>query len=312
MSTACNLRPSRRIWKRTQTSSGSGSTIQRCPKGIPKGTIAEQAKTGRSIFSRKLTEQEHLEELKKNLRVQGEWDDDAPFFYFLPRQVVLECSARSLPPMQRLRDVGHLVKFQIPLGDAFQGKGVVNHILIVSHRWEEPGQPDADGEQLKAIKAYLEENPDIEWVWFDFSTMHQTIGGIDSRTPMEKAEFRLMLSAITNLHMTVRSLILLDGSYASRFWTLFEAWCSMQTATPEGLRPATVAERRFTISCIHTATEAHGQALVDLCSTKTPEQMFNVLKSPDVVVTNPSDKTSMLSRITVIDRHVIEVFQKAI
>jgi hypothetical protein len=282
------------------------------PKMMKLRTNAEQAQTGRSIFSRKLTEREQIDESMENLRVQGEWDDDAPFFYFLPRQVVLDIKTRSLPPMQRLRDVGHLVKFQIPLGDAFQGKGVVNHILIVSHRWEEPGQPDADGEQLKAIKAYLEENPDIEWVWFDFSTMHQTIGGIDSRTPMEKAEFRLMLSAITNLHMTVRSLILLDGSYASRFWTLFEAWCSMQTATPEGLRPATVAERRFTISCIHTATEAHGQALVDLCSTKTPEQMFNVLKSPDVVVTNQKDKETMLPMILKINRHVVDTFQKQV
>ncbi len=213
-----------------------------------------------------------------------------------------------MPPMQALRDVGHLVKFQISLGDAFRGKGVINHILFVSHRWETRDQPDVDGEQLKAIKAYLEARPDIEWVWVDYSSMPQ----FPTPNPEETAEKRRMLSRINDLYLTAHCLILLDTSNASRFWPLTEAWLSMQTATPEGLRPAAEAERRFTIKCIHNAHEAHGQALVDLCSTKTPEQMFNVLKSPDVVVTNQSDKTSMLSKITVIDRHVIEVFQKAI
>jgi hypothetical protein len=186
-------------------------------------------------------------------------------------------------------------------------------ILVVSQRWEEPYQPDADGEQLKAIKAYLEAHPDIEWVWFDYSSMPQKgIDGIDDRTPMEMAEFQLMLSAITDLCLTAHCLILLDRSYTSRFWTLTEAWYSMQTATPEGLRPATEAERRYTTKCIHNANDMLGQLLVQLCSTKTPEQMIQILKRQDVFVTNQKDKTMILSKITVIDRHVIEVFQKVI
>jgi hypothetical protein len=96
------------------------------------------------------------------------------------------------------------------------------------------------------------------------------------RTPIEKVEFALMLGSITDFYLTARVLIVLDGSYGLRFWTLTEAWCSMQTVTPNGLRPATEAERRYTIKCIDNATtEMTAKGLVDLVFTKskTPEEM---------------------------------------
>ena len=74
--------------------------------------------------------------------------------------------------------------------------------------------------QLKAIKEYLDKHPEIKWVWFDYSSMPQKIGRIDARSKEERAEFQLMLKCITNLYLTAQVLILLDGSYASRFWTL--------------------------------------------------------------------------------------------
>ena len=252
-----------------------------------------------------------MERITEKLRKQG-WDDDAPSFYFIPAEWVRECSTKSLPRMQTLRDGRHLTKIKIPLASAFRapafrGGGITANILFVSHRWEEPDQPDVDGEQLKAIKAYLEAHPDIEWVWFDYSSMPQG----DDRTVMEKAEFDLMLAAIADLYLTAHVLILLDGSYASRFWTLMEAWCSMQTVTPDGLRPATEAERRYTISCIHNATDEHdAKGLVDLVSKKTPEAMHGILKKPDVNVTNAKDKQTMLPVILKTNEHVVETFQK--
>eukprot|EP00900_Chrysochromulina_parva_P021163 jgi/Chrpa1/3680/Chrysochromulina_OHIO_Genome00009533-RA len=229
----------------------------------------------------------------KKLRSQG-WEDDKPSFYFIPAEWVRACGAKSLPRMQTLRKDGHLEKTSVPLASAFRGDAIMAHILFVSHRWEAPDQPDVGGEQLKAIKAYLEAHPDIKWVWFDYSSMPQG----DDRTKMEKAEFQLMLAAITDLYLTARVLILLDGSYASRFWTLTEAWCSMQMVTPEGLRPATEAERRYTISCIHNATDEHdAKGLVDKVSTKTPEEMYRILEKPDVSVTNAKDKATILPKI---------------
>jgi len=255
--------------------------------------------------------QEAINELRNHERVEEKWEDNAPFFYFLPARVVRECSTPSLPHMQALRDVGHLKRIKIALVDAFQKEGVINHILFVSHRWEEPGKPDVDGVQLAAIKAYLDKHPGIQWVWFDYSSMPQKIGVTDNRTPKEKAEFSLMLSSIADLYLTARVLILLDGSYASRFWTLTEAWCSMQMVTPEGLRPASEAECRYTIVCIHNAApETTGKGLVDLCSTKTPEGMHTILKKPDVNVTNAKDKEAMLPKILKVNEHVVETFQR--
>ena len=253
-------------------------------------------------------QKELVDQAIKELRSQG-WEDDEPSFYFLPAKIVREWSSELLPRMQALRDDGHLKRMSVPLESAFRGNGIIKRILFVSHRWEVPSKPDVDGEQLKAIKAFLEAHPDIEWVWFDYSSMPQG----DDRTPMEKAEFQLMLAAIADLYLTARVLILLDGSYASRFWTLTEAWCSMQTVTPEGLRPATEAERRYTISCIHNATDEHdAKGVVDKVSTKTPEEMYRILKKPDVNVTNSKDKEAMLPVLRKINEHVIETFRKQV
>ena len=37
-----------------------------------------------------------------------------------------------------------------------------------------------------------------------------------------------MLSAIADLYLTAKVLILLDTMYRTRFWTTREGWCSMQ------------------------------------------------------------------------------------
>jgi len=258
-----------------------------------------------------LVEQE-MNNLKQRKHEQDGWDDDEPFFYFIPAKTVREWSSESLPRMQKLRDDKLLKKMKVPLKDAFHGKGIIRSILFVSHRWEVSGKPDLEGVQLAAIKAHLEAHPEIEWVWFDYSSMPQKKETLlDDRTLKEKAEFKLMLAAIFDLYLTARVLILLDGSYASRFWTLTEAWCSMQMVTPEGLNPATEAERRrYTIKCIHNATEKHdGEGLVEKVSEKKPEEMHKFLAKSDVFVTNAKDKEAMLPIIKKIEEHVKDTFK---
>jgi hypothetical protein len=154
--------------------------------------------------------------------------------------------------------------------------------------------------------------------------MPQKIGGIDTRTREEKAEFQLMLAAVSDLYLTAQVLILLDGSYASRFWTLTEAWCSMQTATKDGLKSSISSAKdvdftgsdvqvgsRCTIKCIHNAAqETTSKFLVNLVSTQTPKGMHGILEKPDVNVTNAKDKEAMLPKILEINTHVIETFQQ--
>ena len=339
-------------------------------------------------------DQAAINKLKEKMRKEGEWSDEAPYFYFMTATFVKECDDKRLPPMQELLDDGHLEKIRIRLVDAFKqaeeearlakekaaaekaaaenvvygkdnSKGIdesnqadekeaaekaaaenavakkeiqgidmgdgtdafkiknIKDVLFVSHRWEEPGRPDVNGVQLQAIKEYLKEHPEIKWVWFDYSSMPQKIGGIDARTQKERAEFQLMLECIPNLYLTAQVLILLDGSYASRFWTLTEAWCSMQTATKDGLKNSISSTEdadftgsdvkvgsRCTIKCIHNAAkDTTSKGLVDLVATKTPVEIYGILEKPDVGVTNAKDKETMLPKILKIDEDVIEGFE---
>ena len=64
----------------------------------------------------------------------------------------------------------------------------------------------------------------------------------------------------------------------------------MQTTTPDGLRPAKPAEKRYAVKCIHNAPPAFEMALEEMVATKTPGEMKEILAKPDVVVTNFKDK----------------------
>ena len=248
--------------------------------------------------------------VRPNPRVESEWDPHKPAFYFLPREVVLQASTKQLGRMQELRDSHELVKLVIDLKDAFQGKGLVQSILFVSHRWEDFARPDETGAQLAALQAHLRAHPEIRHVWFDYSCMPQRSSGCpqdqDDRTPAEKAEFDLMLSAIADLYLTAKVLILLDTMYRTRFWTTMEGWCAMQKVTPQGVRPARADESRVTVSCIHNATDEDRQALLKM-SKMTPAEMSKFLASPDVAVTNKKDKVTMLPIVGKTDEHVQEM-----
>ena len=242
---------------------------------------------------------------------QTAWNPHKPAFYFLPRATVLGTSAKQLGRMQELRNSLHLVKLAIDLNEAFQGKGLIQNILFVSHRWEDSATPDETGAQLAALQAHLRAHPEIQYVWFDYACMPQRSGlahrsGTDDRTKAEKTEFNLMLSAIADLYLTAKVLILLDTMYRTRFWTTMEGWCAMQKVTSQGVRPAREGEARHTVSCIHNATKKDREALLEM-STKTPTEISNFLASPDVAVTNKKDKTTMLPIVGKTDEHVREM-----
>ncbi len=239
------------------------------------------------------------------------WDPHKPTFYFLSRAAVLSATATQLKRMQELRDSKLLEKMAVDLNEAFQGKGLIRDVLFVSHRWEDCATPDETGAQLAALQAHLRAHPEVQYVWFDYACMPQRSesahrSGTDDRTPAEKAEFDLMLSAIADLYLTAKVLILLDTMYRTRFWTTMEGWCAMQQVTSEGVRPATEGEARHSVSCIHNATQNDKRDLLEM-STKTPAEMSKFLASPDVAVTNKKDKETMLPIVGKTDEHVREM-----
>ena len=107
-----------------------------------------------------------------------------------------------------------------------------------------------------------------------------------------------MLSAIADLYLTAQVFILLDNAYLSRFWTLMEAWCSMMALTKDGVRKAEDAERRYTIQCLHNADpEFDAPKLIKMLSTKSPEEVHDILAKPDINLSNQKDKQIMLPKV---------------
>ena len=109
-------------------------------------------------------------------------------------------SGKNLPFFQELRakHPSAFVEVTISYEEVVRGTHV-EKILSISHRWMEPTQPDPDGEQLKAIKAFLVSSAGkrIELVWIDGGSMPQhqpTIGLI--RSVEDTADFKTMLSQV--------------------------------------------------------------------------------------------------------------------
>ena len=261
---------------------------------------------------------ERAKEKEERNRVEKDWEKDstghlmAPTFYFMQAEYVSNLKDLALPRFQELmkREPPALEKKRIKLTEAFRGEGDIKSILFISHRWEEQAEPDRFGLQLKAIKEHLKENPDIKWVWYDYSCMPQKEqDGTDKRSVPQMVEFGLMLSAIADLYMTSFVLILLDKLYDSRFWTLTESWCAMQQADAKGLQPAESGKERYTIKLINEASEGHKTYLINNVSKLSERELRAKLAGADVNVTNMKDKETMLPIIQKMNDHVIEIMK---
>ena len=62
----------------------------------------------------------------------------------------------------------------------------VKEYMTVSHRWETAEQPDPEGVQFEAIRAYAMTHPDVKYILFDWSCLWQR----DGRTPEQTEEFK--------------------------------------------------------------------------------------------------------------------------
>jgi hypothetical protein len=164
-------------------------------------------------------------------------------FWFVHADSLRRAAKPRLPMMQTLRIQEPHRLVQKTIGFVEGISGAYKNILVVSHRWETPTDPDPDGAQALAVQAYLKAHPEIDAVWFDFSSMPQG----RNKTLSESAEFKEMLPNINLLYLTCSVLILMDRSYMNRFWTQFEAYLSMRAITSDGLTNALDPKARVTI-----------------------------------------------------------------
>ena len=89
----------------------------------------------------------------------------ATSFYFLVASKVRACSLERLPRMQDLtRDhPDWIVKKPIDMTSSLLGD-YREDTVGVSHRWEQPDEPDTTGVQLATLKRYLADHPKIKYV----------------------------------------------------------------------------------------------------------------------------------------------------
>jgi len=223
-------------------------------------------------------------------------------FWLLDADFIRNCAYSALPVYKDLkRDHPEALKsVKLTMADACSG-AYRHNILAVSHRWETTEVPDVQGAQMEAIRDYLAENRNIEYVFFDYTCMPQ-----GEKSAAEKREFRAVLPNINLLYLGASVLALMDLSYMSRFWTQFEAWLSFQMPTRNGLVSAPPLERRCTVRCIHNAPASQEQQLARMWAGMTAKSAHAVLSQPDVVVTNQSDKDTQLPKLLQLDQMVAD------
>ena len=161
-----------------------------------------------------------------------------PFTFLRAKELL---AAKELLPLQDLRKEhpDWLEEKCLSFQDACD-VGLRHTVLVVSHRWESGHNPDPSRTQLMAIQQELKENPDIEFVWFDYSCLPQESSMARKgtvRTAEEKREFDLSLSNMYLLFLSCSVLILFDLQYLCRFWTSYEAWLSMHKGQQQAQTP---------------------------------------------------------------------------
>jgi hypothetical protein len=250
----------------------------------------------------------HVKQLKESL---AHWLTESCDFYFVLADKLRAATAAELDtlslPLQEVRKKSPqwIVKLPVAFDKACKG-AYAKEYLAVSHRWETPTKPDTTGAQLVELRKHLDEHLAIKYVWVDVLCLPQ-----GERTPTEKAEFSLMLPNIDLLFIGASVLIMLDRAYSSRFWTCFEAWLSLNTATADGLRGAHDSGLRSTIVCLHHTSPYLRDGLLDEWRGCSAQQAHDKLSSPDVDVTNKSDKTMQLPKISQLDARVRRLMQSA-
>ena len=105
-------------------------------------------------------------------------------FCFLDAEVLRNVNVMAdypdgLPRMQELqkrRDATPwLVWHSLTMRDACAGR-YREQYCAVSHRWEQPGQPDPDRVQYEAIRSHVVDNHAIRYVWFECTNGSQSRG----------------------------------------------------------------------------------------------------------------------------------------
>ena len=129
-------------------------------------------------------------------------------FQFMRTKNLLEREGSSLPKYQDvLSDPDAMVSLYLTSIECCQHL-FREKVLVVSHRWDSPDQPDPSGKQLQALKRQIRANPQYDYVWIVRShafCMHDILTHYDSQAQVLRCLLPLLLCAGLQLHAPGRS-----------------------------------------------------------------------------------------------------------
>jgi hypothetical protein len=244
---------------------------------------------------RNTQKQQHVTVEQAAARLGG--DNASHTFTFLAREKIMAYPGKCLPHFQEVLTDPHLgpdsiVEKEISLAEVIADPTSLDEFMTVSHRWQEFMDPDPKGDQLQEIKAHLAANPSVKFVWFDWSCIPQNKNG--KRSPAEERMFRETLDNLFLLFLGALVLVVMDTQSIGRFWTVYEAWLSMQGIGPNGLEPLSDDMRRVHFAFTANTTEAHAELFRTHWGSATPSTLHRRLARDDIIVTSQRDKDQQL------------------
>ena len=225
--------------------------------------------------------------------------------------------ALPFPPHDELssRTPAVLVRRTLPKGGCYRG-GFSHDTLCVAHRWESEGAPDPSGAQAAAVRAHLQQQPDIKFVWYDYSCVPRLGARPPAKSSAQRAAERVAGDwTVLNAHLLFLGasvLALIDQPFAARFWCQFELWCSLQRGTSGGLSRATKDRQRATLVCVHGAVAGEDDAALRRKWERVrPPEARTMLCKPHIGLSVASDRDAALACLDTIDGDVKAAYNKA-
>ena len=247
--------------------------------------------------------------------------------YVVPRDAILALldAGAGLVVFQDLRRSNRLTELRVTKLEVLSGALREKHkVLAVSYPWQGFGDPDSTGERLVTVATYLEERPDIEYVWWDFLCVPQetnlgdiTTGKVEHPYPttyrkndFDRLYFRIMIQqgGVNLIYLGAYVLSIANSLYIQRFWTQFEFFLGTRCVT--GSRFATT-HFRLVVRCIQSLKESEAEqsrALLAKWGNRTTAQAKKILANRDVTVTNQSDKDSLLGLLAKLELEYNKLF----
>ena len=223
----------------------------------------------------------------------------------LPVPYILGLSGEEkLPDCRTLLSAGVLQTVHATEEELLQGGGAFEHILVISHRWEDPSHPDPACTKLNELQEVLSEREDIKSVWWDYPCLPQ-----GEKTEEERAFFDAALRNINLLYLHGNVVVFLDKMYGCRFWPGYEFFLCTHRATPEGLVSKSMDEvrRRVTIIEIGASAFTNGkdtEAILATWLSRDTAMAIQILSQDDMDVTNKTDKEILLKILKAFEERV--------